>query len=376
MLKPLGLYVHIPFCVKKCYYCDFNSFSCNEDVHEKYIDAVISEIEKLENYAQKYYLDTIFIGGGTPSILKEALIEKLCNKIKTSFYIDDDVEWTIECNPGAVNLSKFRTYKELGINRISMGVQSLDEDELKSIDRIHGLKEFMESYAAAKIAGFENINFDLIFSLPFQTEEKFRDTAQKIMLYKPTHISAYSLQLEEGTRLYEMQDELTFPDEDENRRMYESAKDIFGKNGYIQYEISNFSLPGFESKHNLKYWSQEEYLGLGLGASSYFENCRYDNPDKFDAYTEFAENKKVLHLEGKKLTEEEQMSEFMFMGLRKTKGVSDIDFRNRFSQSFFEIYSDIIEKHVKNGLLVKEDNRVFLSSKGLDLANNVMCDFV
>ncbi len=376
MLKPLGLYIHIPFCVKKCFYCDFNSFSCNEDVHKEYVDALILEMEKLECYAQKYYLDTIFIGGGTPSILSEALIQKLCNKIKTTFYIDDDAEWTIECNPGTVNLNKFRTYKKLGINRISMGVQSLDEKELKTIGRIHGLKEFMESYAAAKIAGFENINFDLIFSLPFQTQESFKDTAQKIMLYKPTHISAYSLQLEEGTRLYEMQNELIFPSEEENRRMYETAKEVFNTNGYIQYEISNFSLSGFQSRHNLKYWSQDEYLGLGLGASSYFENCRYDNPDKLDAYTEFVKSKKVLHLEADKLTKEEQMSEFMFMGLRKIKGVSDSDFQKRFSQSFFEKYNEIIKKHTENGLLIKENDRIFLSSKGLDLANSVMCDFV
>ena len=376
MLKPLGLYIHIPFCVKKCFYCDFNSFSCNEDVHKEYVDDLILEMEKLETYAQKYYLDTIFIGGGTPSILSEALIQKLCNKIKTTFYIDDDAEWTIECNPGTVNLNKFRTYKKLGINRISMGVQSLDEKELKTIGRIHGLKEFMESYAAAKIAGFENINFDLIFSLPFQTQASFKDTAQKIMLYKPTHISAYSLQLEEGTRLYEMQNELIFPSEEENRRMYETAKEVFNKNGYIQYEISNFSLPGFQSRHNLKYWSQDEYLGLGLGASSYFENCRYDNPDKLEDYTEFAQSKKVLHLEADKLTKEEQMSEFMFMGLRKIKGVSDSDFQKRFSQSFFEKYNETIKKHTENGLLIKENDRIFLSSKGLDLANSVMCDFV
>ncbi len=376
MLKPLGLYIHIPFCVQKCFYCDFNSFPCNEDVQRRYIDALILEMQTLEPYAKGHYLDTIFIGGGTPSILGEDLIEKLCNKIKTSFYIDNDVEWTIECSPGTVTLGKFKKYKETGINRISMGVQSLDERELKSIGRIHGLKEFMEGYAAARIAGFDNINFDLIFSLPSQSVESFSQTAEKIMLYKPAHISAYSLQLEEGTKLYNMQDTLSFPNEDENRRMYERAKEIFHKNGYKQYEISNFALNGFESRHNLKYWSGDEYLGLGLGASSYFENCRYDNPSAMEEYIAFTQNKKALHLESEKLTKEEQMSEFMFMGLRKTQGVSDDEFKNRFSESFFELYGEVIEKHIKNGLLIKENDRIYLSSKGFDLANTVMCDFV
>ena len=376
MLKPLGLYIHIPFCVRKCFYCDFNSFPCDGDMQERYIASFLREIDTIKDYAKEYYLDTIFIGGGTPSLLSEEQIQKLCNKIKVSFYIDDDVEWTIECNPGTVTLNKFRKYKELGINRVSMGVQSLDEAELKAIGRIHGLKEFMESYAAAKLAGFENINFDLIFSLPSQSVESFGDTAEKIMLYKPTHISAYSLQLEEGTTLYEMQDSLEFPTEEENREMYEKAKSVFEENGYIQYEISNFAKPGFESKHNLKYWSQDEYLGLGLGASSYFENCRYDNPDTFDEYISFTENKKVLHLESTRLTREEQMSEFMFMGLRKIKGVSDMVFKERFNTSFFEVFGDVINKHINNGLLVREDEIICLSQKGLDLANTVMCDFV
>jgi len=376
VLKPLGLYVHIPFCVKKCFYCDFNSFPSDEDVHKRYIDALLKEIKKLEPYAMDYYLDTIFIGGGTPSILSEDLIEKLCNKIKTSFYIDDDVEWTIECNPGTATLSKFRKYIKCGINRLSMGVQSLKEKELKSIGRIHGLKEFMESYAAAIIAGFDNINYDLIFSLPFQSVDSFTDTAEKIMLYKPKHISAYSLQLEEGTRLFEMQDDLVFPSEEENREMYRKAKEIFAQNGYKQYEISNFALDGFESKHNLKYWSGDEYIGVGLGASSYFEKCRYDNPDTMEEYIAFAESKKVLHLESTALTREEQMSEFMFMGLRKTKGVSDDIFKERFGISFFEVYKDVIEKHLNNGLLLRENEVIYLSEKGLDLANTVMCDFV
>lgn len=345
-------------------------------MQERYIASLLREIDTIKDYAKEYYLDTIFIGGGTPSLLSEEQIQKLCNKIKVSFYIDDDVEWTIECNPGTVTLNKFRKYKELGINRVSMGVQSLDEAELKAIGRIHGLKEFMESYAAAKLAGFENINFDLIFSLPSQSVESFGDTAEKIMLYKPTHISAYSLQLEEGTTLYEMQDSLEFPTEEENREMYEKAKSVFEENGYIQYEISNFAKPGFESKHNLKYWSQDEYLGLGLGASSYFENCRYDNPDTFDEYISFTENKKVLHLESTRLTREEQMSEFMFMGLRKIKGVSDMVFKERFNTSFFEVFGDVINKHINNGLLVREDEIICLSQKGLDLANTVMCDFV
>lgn len=376
MLKPLGLYVHIPFCVKKCAYCDFNSYPLECFDADNYVSALIEEIDNLKKYAKDYYLDTIFFGGGTPSLLNDEQIKRICEKIKFSFYIDDNVEWSMECNPGTVSLKSLKNYRKLGINRISMGVQSLKDKELKTLGRIHKVKEFMEAYTAIRVAGFENFNFDLIFSLPDQTLKDFTDTLEKMMLYSPPHLSLYSLQLEEGTKLYNEQEKYQFPTDEENRLMYEKAKEILGKNGYVQYEISNFAKEGFESKHNLKYWSGDEYLGIGAGASSYFLETRYDNPETVDEYINFAHEHKLLFSENNKLSKEEQMSEFMFMGLRKTKGINNTEFKNKFGVSFFEIYKDVIEKHLKSGLLIKEGERIFLSSKGLDLANTVMCDFV
>ena len=373
-MKNRGIYVHIPFCVKKCNYCDFNSFSASDTVQDIYTDALLSEIKSFGKH-KKITADTVFFGGGTPTLLSEQNLEKIILAIKENIDIASDNEFTVECNPKTASLGKFRLLRELGVNRLSLGVQSMDDKILKTLGRCHNLKDFIESYASARIAGFENISFDLMFALPGQTEKIWQKTLEDAVKFAPRHISAYGLQLEEGTYFYDNQENYNFPDDDRNRRMYEFSVDFLKEKGYNRYEISNFAQNGFESRHNLKYWDLTEYVGFGLGSSSFFEGVRYQNPEKMEKYLEFADNFEPLWEKGEKESENDLISEYMFLGLRLEKGVNNLDFKEKFGKSFFEIYKKEIDENVKNGLLVKENNRIYLSKKGFDLANSIMSDF-
>ncbi len=376
MLKPLGLYLHIPFCVQKCRYCDFTSFVKSENDIDEYVKLLEKELDFVKNYTGEYYLDSVFFGGGTPTLLTEENMEFIMNKIKRSFYIDDNCEFSFEANPKTVQLKKLKAYKEFGFNRISIGVQSLNDKLLKTIGRAHNVNDFFESFAAAKIAGFENINYDIMFGLPDQSFETLKNTVDDILKFEPSSVSAYSLILEEGTPLYKDKDNYTYANDDENRKMYYYIRDRLNEKGLLQYEISNFAKPGKECRHNMKYWELKPYIGVGVCASSFFENARSTNPQTLEGYKTYVESGKPLFLNGEKQTEEDLMSEFMFLGLRKTKGISDADFQKLFNISFFEKYKDIIEKHKENGLLEVENNRIFLTEKGMDLSNFVMSDFV
>ena len=376
MLKETGLYVHIPFCIKKCRYCDFNSFCGTEEQKDLYTEALIKEIVNMERYTKDRFLNTIFFGGGTPSVLGRERIKKIINRIKTCFYIDDDTEFTIECNPKTVNLGDFKEYKELGVNRISLGVQSMQDSELELIGRSHSLNDFLECVISAKLAGFENISFDLMFSLPSQTLKSLENTITDAIKLQPKHISAYSLQLEEGTYLFENREQFDFPDEEENRKMYYLVRDILKENGYNQYEISNFAQEGFESRHNIKYWELKDYIGLGLGSSSFLNNVRYQNPENFSDYIEFTNNFSPLWEENEPESEKDLMGEFMFLGLRKTKGVLNSEFKRFFNKDMFEIYSPVINKFLSSELLKTDGEALFLTEKGMDLSNTVMCEFV
>ncbi len=376
MLKPLGLYLHIPFCVQKCRYCDFTSFVKSEDDINEYVKLLEKELDFVKNYTEDYYLDSVFFGGGTPTLLSEENMEFIMNKIKRSFYIDDDCEFSFEANPKTVQLKKLKAYKSFGFNRISMGVQSLDDKLLKTIGRAHNVNDFFESFAAAKIAGFENINYDIMFGLPNQSFDTLKTTVDNILKFEPASISAYSLILEEGTPLYNDKDLYTYANDEENRKMYYYIRDKLKESGLEQYEISNFAKPGNECRHNIKYWELDPYIGVGVCASSYFENVRSVNPETFDGYREYVENKLPLFKQGEEQTTDDNMCEFMFLGLRKTKGIADSDFKEKFGISFFEKYKNIIEKHKENGLLAVENGRIFLTEKGMDLSNFVMSDFV
>ena len=373
-MKNLGIYVHIPFCVKKCNYCDFNSSSASDEVQNIYTDSLVNEIKEFGKL-KKVTADTVFLGGGTPTLLGEKNLEKIITAIKENIIIAPDNEFTIECNPKTANLGTFRILRDLGVNRVSLGVQSMDDEILKILGRVHNLKDFIECFASARIAGFENINFDLMFAVPNQTEKIWQTTLETAVKLEPKHISAYGLQLEEGTYFYENQQNYKFPDDEENRRMYELLVEFLGSKGYNRYEISNFAIPGFESRHNLKYWDLTEYVGFGLGSSSFFEGVRYQNPEVMADYLDFADNFTPFW-NGEKQSENDLISEFMFLGLRLDKGVSDLDFKEKFGKSFFEIFSKEIAENVEKGLLIKENDRIYLSSKGFDLANSVMSDFL
>lgn len=376
MLKKLGLYVHIPFCVKKCRYCDFNSFSSGDYQKDIYEEALVRELDGIKPYVKNYYLDSVFLGGGTPSVMGAERLKRITDRLQATFLIDSDAEFTIEVNPKTAGLKDFKEYKKMGINRVSMGVQSLNDPELKTLGRCHSLKDFLECYASLKIAGFENVNYDIMFAFPGQTLNSFEKTVTDILKFEPAHISCYGLQLEQGTFFYSHQNEYKFINDETNRKMYDLMRNILKQNGFNQYEISNFSKNGFESRHNLKYWSMDEYIGMGLGSSSFFDRKRYDNPHKFSDYLDFTENFRFIADETEKESEDSLMGEFMFLGLRKTSGIDDNDFNRYFGKSFFSVFGDVIEKHIKNGLLKKEDKKIMLTEKGMDLANTVMCDFV
>lgn len=376
MLKPLGLYLHIPFCVQKCKYCDFTSFVKSENDIDEYVKLLEKELDFVKDYTGEYYLDSVFFGGGTPSLLSEENMEFIMNKIKRSFYIEDDCEFSFEANPKTVQLKKLKAYKSFGFNRISIGVQTLDDALLRTIGRAHNVKDFYESYAAAKLADFKNINYDIMFGLPNQSMETLNKTVDDILKFEPSSISAYSLILEEGTPLYEIKDKYAYASDEENRQMYYMIRDKLKEKGLLQYEISNFAKQGKECRHNMKYWELKPYIGVGVCASSFFENVRSTNSQTFEEYKAYVEKGVPLFVSEEKQTQEDLMSEFMFLGLRKTKGISDADFQKLFNISFFDKYKDVIEKHKANGLIDVIGDRIFLTEKGMDLSNFVMSDFV
>ncbi len=376
MVKDLGIYLHIPFCLQKCKYCDFVSFKSSEEQKQIYVSAIIKEVEQLSKLAKNRTVSTIYIGGGTPTTLSSKQLTEIINNVFKYFSINNDAEITVEANPETVSLKYLRELKDCNVNRISMGVQAMNNRSLKTIGRIHDVKKVIESYASCIVAGFKNINYDLIFALPNQSKKEFLDGLRDLLKLQPPHISLYSLQLENGTKLFQEKDIFKFASEIEEREMYYNAREILAEHGLNQYEISNFAKNGFKSRHNERYWNCEEYLGIGLNASSYFNNVRYQNPADFNEYLNFIDNFKPLYQDSAPLTREEQQSEFIVLGLRKTEGISIKEFEEKFFENILSIYAQQIKKHIDNKLLILTDNRLYLSEKGMDLSNQVMCDFV
>ncbi len=376
MLLDTGLYLHIPFCLKKCKYCDFLSFAATDAQKRQYTDALIREIEALSPFAADRCFSTIYFGGGTPTLLGKGLLLRIISAIERSFLLHPQAEFTVEANPETLDFALLKALKTAGVNRISLGVQSMNNAILKKIGRVHDVNRVLECYAALRLAGFENVSYDLIFALPDQTEQDFLSSVSDLLKLSPVHLSLYSLQLEEGTPLFEQQSNFHFADEQTERNMYYRAREMLKAHGLQQYEISNFAKPGFESRHNTRYWDCGEYLGAGLGASSYFNGVRYQNPDDLHAYLNFTSQFKPLFRDNPPLTTQEKMSEFFILGLRKTQGVDLDTFRQRFNTAPETIFGTTIKKHLQNGLLHQEGQRLFLSERGLDLANQVMQDFV
>ena len=373
-MKEISLYIHIPFCKQRCFYCDFPTFAGKERFREEYIDALIKEIKEK---CSDYLIKTIFIGGGTPSYLEENELEKLLITV-SKLKLSSKLEYSMECNPGTVNENKLKIMKKYGVNRISFGLQSCNDNLLKKIGRIHTLEEFLENYNLARKVGFDNINIDLMYGLPNLTIQDWRNTLEKICKLKPEHISAYSLIIEEETAFYKLyeKDKLELPSEDEERIMDKMTKNILKDNGYHQYEISNFALDGKECEHNKVYWSLDEYIGVGSASSSYIDGYRFTNTSDINDYIEKISNNISVVIERYKNSIEDEMEEFVFMGLRMVSGIDLLKFEEKFGVDINSIYKEIIEKNIKDGLLVVQENKMFLTAKGMELSNSVMSDFI
>lgn len=373
------MYIHIPFCAKKCAYCDFLSFAAPVRIYREYVDKLIEEIYGQSDNFQDYQVSTIFIGGGTPSILPSELMGELLGVVWECFDIAEGAEITIEANPGTLTMEKLETYLEGGINRISIGLQSSDDMELKALGRIHTFDEFLKSYQRARQAGFSNINVDLMSGLPGQDIHSWRNTLRKVMMLKPEHISAYSLIVEEGTPFYELYGagQKGLPDEKTDREMYHLTKEMMESQGYSRYEISNYARPGFECRHNSGYWTGVDYLGLGLGASSYTHGFRYHNTADFNEYLGMnLREAGAASQDIQELTHEEKMEEFMFLGLRMMKGVSGSEFLGRFGQNMWNVYGDVLGKLEEQKLIEVEAPVVRLTELGIDVSNMVLSKFL
>lgn len=422
----LELYLHIPFCLRKCAYCDFLSFAAPEREYRAYVEKLIEEIHGQREHFQEYRVTTIFVGGGTPSILPGELIEELFAAVYACFDVAEEAEITIEANPGTLTMEKLETYLECGVNRLSLGLQSADDQELACLGRAHTYDDFLKSYQRARQAGFTNINVDLMSALPGQDLHSWKTTLRKVLMLRPEHISAYSLIIEEGTPYYVRYGEggagqpgadrdkdgcldgtcqdpgpaqmdapafwtgpgLTgrrmllsalpeLPDEDTDREIYHAAKEILAEHGYERYEISNYAKPGRQCRHNIGYWTGKAYLGLGLGASSYVFGHRFHNTADLEEY--LAADLTIpgaVSQDIQELTLEDRMEEFMFLGLRMMQGVDGSEFLGRFGQNMWNVYGDVFQKLQEQGLIQVEYPVVRLTDLGIDVSNVVLSQFL
>lgn len=374
MKDKISLYIHIPFCVRKCLYCDFPSFSGMESVFDDYVRMLCREIDETYSDYRGMEVKSIFVGGGTPSVLPPALLGRISDKIFSRFDIDSKAEITIETNPGTLDAKKLAEMKSMYFNRLSMGLQAWQDRLLKKLGRIHTADEFETNFLQARDAGFKNINVDLMFALPAQSLDDWQETLEKVMKLRPEHISAYSLIIEEGTPFFDMFDrgELKETDEETDRKMYYLAKEMLSDKGYKHYEISNFAREGFECYHNKVYWRTEEYQGFGLGAHSYADGVRFHNTYDMKEYL----RGEGLRLDKEFLSLQEKQEEFMFMGLRMNEGVSEAEFLRRFGESMDSVYGDEIKELISEELLVKKDGRLSLTDRGVDISNSVFEKFI
>lgn len=359
-MKPLELYIHIPFCIRKCYYCDFLSAPATRQERQSYIESLCEEIRSYGSLAEAYRIVSIFVGGGTPSILESKQMEAIFSAVRDTFSVAWDAEITIEMNPGTVDEEKLETYRRIGANRLSIGLQSADDGELMRLGRIHTFEDFLRTWHLVRSAGFQNVNVDLMSAIPGQTVKSWERTLRTVAKLGPEHISAYSLMIEEGTPFFEKYGggEM-LPDEDEERLMYHRTRDILEEYGYHRYEISNYAKGGCECRHNLGYWERVEYLGIGAGAASLMDNKRWSAGE-----------------EPETLSREDQMEEFMFLGLRKTAGISKSAFEQEFGCPPESVYKDVIRRMTELGLLKDADGCLRLSERGIDVSNYVMSEFL
>ena len=379
--QKLELYIHIPFCASKCRYCDFLSGESTPEAQRAYVNQLIEEIRAQGQILPEYQLSSIFIGGGTPSILSGLQIQNIISAVYENFVVEADAEISIECNPGTLDATKLEYYREAGINRLSLGLQSADDEELKLLGRIHSYNDFLHSYELARAAHFDNINIDLMSGIPHQTLHKWRQSLKKVLRLHPEHISAYSLIIEPGTpfaTLYGNEEgQKALPGEDEEREMYAETKTLLEEYGFTRYEISNYARPGKECRHNIGYWTNIDYLGVGLGASSKLKHHRFHSEERLERYmaVEMHCNLMPLYQDLVALTVADEMEEFMYLGLRMTRGVSGADFYDLFHFNMFDLFGEAIRKNTALGLLEVDTPMLRLTERGIDLSNRVFADF-
>ena len=368
--KPLGLYVHIPFCKRKCNYCDFCSFAdkTSGDM-EKYTDALVSEILSYKD--SRLFLDTVFFGGGTPSLLSGECLCKIVFAIKEAFTLKPGYEFTVEANPGTLDPEKLMLFKSLGVNRLSLGLQTSKENEGKILGRIHSFGEFLENFRLAREFGFDNVNVDLMYAIPTQTVKSLKETLELVLSLSPEHISAYSLILEEGTPLYKMQENLQFPNEDEESEMYFEITRRLKESGYSHYEISNYAKRGRESRHNLLYWQNGDYIGVGLSAHSYFQGRRFYNTDSLSDYL----SSKGLQIEYER-ERDDAPYEYAMLALRTSFGLDNLEYKALFGVDFIETRKEKIKKYQELGFLTLSGQRLALTESGFYLSNSILVDLL
>ena len=376
-MDKISLYIHIPFCAQKCLYCDFPSFARKDHLRKAYIEALNKEIISLREKHNNLEINTIFIGGGTPSVLESDELECLLKEV-AKLNMAKDIEYSMECNPGNLTEEKLEVMKNYGVNRISMGLQAKQDNLLKGLGRIHNYKTFKENFLLAKKVGFNNINVDLMFGLPNQRLNEWEETLREIISLEPAHISAYSLIIEEGTAFYNLyeNDKLKLPTEEEERKMYHLAKKILEENGFNQYEISNYAKEGKECRHNLAYWNMDNWIGVGSAAASYINGKRIKNISSVEEYINSINEKGEAVEEIINNSKNDNIEEFMFMGLRKINGIDENEFKKRFSMNINDVYGEILNKYIDEGLLIRESGRIFLSEKGIEISNVIMADFL
>lgn len=396
MKKNLSIYIHIPFCKRKCIYCDFLSQDCCTYATQlQYVDAIRTEISMYKQFADRYLVKTIYIGGGTPTTLDESLIESILSTVRNVFEVDRFAEITIEANPGTIKYTDLLAFYSYGINRLSIGLQSANDELLKKLGRIHNYDQFVAGITSARRAGFKNISVDVMSGLPGQTMRDLADTLTKVMEYHPEHISVYGLQVEEGTPLSKDSILLAqIPDEETDRNMYAATKTILATNGYERYEFSNYCQPGYESRHNTVYWTGGEYLGFGIGAASLFKGERFSNirdirkylnlmeeinremPQVSDRYQFFEKYQKILRHDVTTMYIDRRIEEFMFLGLRMIRGVSREEFRSRFNKDINEVYAPVINNYIEQGYMTEDGDRIMLTDAGIDVSNYILSDFI
>lgn len=378
--KRLGLYFHIPFCLSKCAYCDFFSFvPTNEELITRYINALITHMEEYENAAEDYTVDSVFIGGGTPTCVPTEELVRLIRAMKKNFNISKNAEFTIESNPATVDMQSLKKLRRCGVNRISIGLQTGDNNELRALSRIHTRAQFEQSYRIAREAGFTNINVDLMFGIPDQTKESLMRNLRYLIRLNPEHISLYNLKIEPGTPFDLHRAELALPNEDEEADMYLAAVEYLNVQGYPQYEISNFAKNGCRCRHNLKYWHCEEYLGFGPSAHSYFSNCRFSFVRDLDAYLnaiELPSSRIKLTAQCDEISPRERIGEYIMLHLRLNSGVRLSEFSREFGQDFELMYGRKMQRYIDAGFAVRRGDSIALTPSGMFVSNYILSDIL